>query len=60
MAIADHLGLPLAVTKHAANYRRVTLVQLTFDSGTFEIDSTAFRAKSHKRSSERRISGGTA
>jgi hypothetical protein len=48
------------VTTHAANHHGVTLVQLTFKSGTFEIDSSAFRAKSYERSSERKIFGGTA
>jgi hypothetical protein len=60
IAIADRLGPPLAVTTHAANHHGVTLVQLTFKSGTFEIDSSAFRAKSYERSSERKIFGGTA
>ena len=31
MAIVDRHGLPLAVTRHAANHHGVTLVQLTFD-----------------------------
>jgi hypothetical protein len=60
MAIVDHLGPPPAVTTHAANHHEVTLVQLTSESGTFEIDSSAFRAKSYKRSSQRKIFGGIA
>lgn len=31
MVIVDRYGLPLAVSKHAANHYEVTLVQLTFD-----------------------------